>query len=95
LALAIFFLHHTPNFAAAKLAVNQGGISSAEGNWRENIFKIRKVRIAIKKALHDDDELSEQVFSEATGLLAKTIHRLLTSHPRSGNLRPSTDTTLP
>jgi len=51
------------------LAVNHAVISSAEDNWRENIFKIRKVRIAIKKVLNDDDVLTGQVL-----ILVKNQH---------------------
>ena len=43
------------------MALNDAVVSSAEANWRENIFKVRKVKYAIKKVLKDDAVLTEQV----------------------------------
>jgi len=45
------------------VAVNDAVNDSAEANWRDNTFKVKKVRYAIKRVLKNDDELTDQVLN--------------------------------
>ncbi len=45
------------------MALNDAVNHSTEANWRDNIFKVKKVKYAIKKVLKDDDALTEQVLT--------------------------------
>jgi type I restriction enzyme R subunit len=46
------------NDLSLALAVDQAVRSSRQDDWRNNPFKIKKVRLAIKGALNGDDELA-------------------------------------
>jgi type I restriction enzyme R subunit len=35
--------------------------ASTQDDWRENFFKVRKVKFAIKAALKNDEELTDQI----------------------------------
>ena len=35
--------------------------ASSEDDWRENFFKVRKVKFAIKVVLKDDEVLTDQI----------------------------------
>jgi type I restriction enzyme R subunit len=43
---------------ALALAVDQSVRASRQDDWRNNPFKIKRVRLAIKGALGDDDKLT-------------------------------------
>ena len=45
------------------MALNDAVNNSTEANWRDNIFKVRKVKYAIKKVLKDDDVLTDKVLT--------------------------------
>ncbi len=45
------------------MALNDAVNTHAEANWRDNIFKVKKVRYAIKRVLKDDDERTDQVLT--------------------------------
>src|SRR6266446_4158388 len=45
------------------LALNDVVHNSTEANWRDNIFKVKKVKYAIKKVLKDDDVLTDKVLT--------------------------------
>ncbi len=45
------------------MALNEAVVHNAEANWRQNIFKVRKVKYAIKKVLKDDEALTEEVLT--------------------------------
>jgi len=46
---------------ALALAVDSAVRGSSQDDWRENFFKVRKVKFAIKDVLKDDEELTERV----------------------------------
>jgi type I restriction enzyme, R subunit len=46
---------------ALALAVDNAVRESSQDDWRENFFKVRKVKFAIKDVLKDDEELTERV----------------------------------
>jgi type I restriction enzyme, R subunit len=46
---------------ALALAVDGAVRASSQDDWRENFFKVRKVKFAIKAALSNDEALTEQV----------------------------------
>jgi type I restriction enzyme R subunit len=43
------------------LAIDGAVRASSEDDWRENIFKVKKVRFAIKTVLNNDEALTDQV----------------------------------
>ncbi len=45
------------------MALNDAVNNSTEANWRDNIFKVKKVKYAIKKVLKDDDVLTDKVLT--------------------------------
>src|SRR5260221_2361090 len=46
---------------ALALAVDDAVRASSQDDWRENFFKVRKIKFAIKAVLKDDEALTEQV----------------------------------
>jgi type I restriction enzyme R subunit len=54
---------------ALALAVDQAIQTSRQDDWRSNSFKVRRVKIAIKGVLNDDEELTETILE-----LAKNQH---------------------
>jgi type I restriction enzyme, R subunit len=46
---------------ALALAADSAVRASSEDDWRENIFKVKKVKYAIKVVLKDDEALTEQI----------------------------------
>ena len=48
---------------ALALAVDQAVRASRQDDWRNNIFKTKKVRLAIKVILNDDDDLTAKTWS--------------------------------
>jgi type I restriction enzyme R subunit len=46
---------------ALAIAVDVAVRASTQDDWRENFFKVRKVKFAIKAALKNDEELTDQI----------------------------------